>query len=64
MTLPDFLQPDSPLRPWAFVAAACLLACLAPSTRRWGGIIFFIVLGVGAIYFSVNYVYDSFLPAA
>ena len=62
MTLPDFLQPDSPLRPWAFATAACLLACLSPSTRRWGGIILCLVLGVGGIYFGMSYVFDSFMP--
>ncbi len=64
MTLPDFLQPDSALRPWAFVSAACLIACLSPSTRRWGGTILFLVLGVGGIYFALNYIFDSFMPRA
>ncbi len=64
MTLPDFLQSDSPLQPWAIVSAACLLACLAPSTRRWGGTILCLVVAVGGIYFGLNYIFDSFMPRA
>lgn len=64
MTLPDFLQPQSPLRPWALAAGACLLACLSSNTRRVGGILFFVVLGVAGIFFFLNHVYVEFTPSS
>ena len=63
MTLPDFLQPESPFRPWALAAGACLLACLSPRTRRVCSILFFVVLGVAAISFFLNHAFAEFAPS-
>ena len=62
MTLPDFLQPDSPFRPWAILLGTCLLACLPRASRRLGGILLFVVAGVAGVNFFLTNVFASYLP--
>ncbi len=62
MTLPDFLQPESPFRPWAFAMGACLIASLPPRTRRMGGVLLFVVAGVAVLFFFLQDVFASFTP--
>jgi hypothetical protein len=42
---------------------ACIVACLPPATRRLGGILFFVIAGVGAIYFFLNDAFRTFAPS-
>ena len=63
MTLPDFLQPDSPYRVWAIALGVCLLVCLPPGTRRLGGIMIFAVLGAAVLFFFIKSVFTQFTPA-
>ena len=62
MTLPEFLQPDSPFRPWAIILGVCLLACLPRTSRRLGGILLFVVAGVAVVNFFLTNVFASYLP--
>lgn len=63
MTLPEFLQPDSPYRPWAIVLIVCLLACLPRGSRRLGSILFIVVGCVAVIYFFLSSTYDTMIPS-
>ena len=60
--LPAWLPHNTPFYPWDVVLAVCLLACVPRSTRRWGGVLFFVTAGVLGLSLFVNYAYSEFIP--